>query len=378
MASGGDALAPVGQCVAGALSLTIWCGLERQMLQMQHGENLVFMRAVRPLVHAVAAAGVPRAAFLRAAGLDPRRDQSPDARLPRAKLFELFELAVVVTRDPAFGLHSVEALTSEAVSPLGALAVHAMTLRDALRSLEEFRALFAAEASFYLYERNGKVVVRCHRHDDASAVAQRYLDEVALGGLYLLLRRFAVPVDFVSFAYPAPEYQADYARVFERRARFDQPFTGLCFDASWLQAPSPHQDTPLHDALTAHARRHLRDLTGPRPWAERVHELLVGQRPPRDTSMSTSAHKLGVSERSLRRHLTSEGKSYSKVVSDALAAIAKTCLLDERRTIMETAHELGFADNTAFHRAFKRWTGLTPLEYRKTALAGPISNEQQC
>jgi methylphosphotriester-DNA--protein-cysteine methyltransferase len=45
--------------------------------------------------------------------------------------------------------------------------------------------------------------------------------------------------------------------------------------------------------------------------------------------------------------------------------IARTCLRDERHTILETALELGFADNTGFHRAFKRWTGLTPTEYRR-------------
>lgn len=52
-------------------------------------------------------------------------------------------------------------------------------------------------------------------------------------------------------------------------------------------------------------------------------------------------------------------------MNEALASIAKACLRDERRTILDTARELGFADNTGFHRAFKRWTGLTPLEYRR-------------
>jgi hypothetical protein len=47
--------------------------------------------------------------------------------------------------------------------------------------------------------------------------------------------------------------------------------------------------------------------------------------------------------------------------------IARTCLRDEHHTILETALELGFADNTGFHRAFKRWTGLTPTEYRSGA-----------
>ena len=335
------------------------------MSQVHNRQNLVSMRAVRPLVHAVTAAGVPRAAFMRAARFDATRAEAPDARLPRTKLFELFELALALTGDPAFGLHSVEALTSEAVSPLGALVLHAETLAEALRTLQEFRGLFADEATYHVHERDGKVIVRCHRNDEASLTAQRYMTEVALGGLYLLLRRFGVPVELVAFAYPPPEYEAEYARVFERRARFEQSFTGLSFDAKWLSAPSPHGDQALHDALAAHTRRQLRQLNDERSWAERVHELLVWQRPPRDMSMATSARRLGVSERSLRRYLATEGHQYPKLVIKALASIAESCLLDERRTIMDTAQELGFADNTAFHRAFKRWTGLTPTEYRR-------------
>mgnify|MGYP003449647557 FL=1 len=324
------------------------------------------MRAVRPLIDAVAANGVPRDTFLRRARIDATHALSEDARLPRTKLFELFELALELTGDPAFGLHSVEALTSEAVSPLGALVSHAATLREALGSLQEFRALFGSESTFEIHEKDGKVRVRCHRFAEASVTAQRYLCEVSLGGLYLFLRRFeAAPVDYVAFAYRAPDYQAEYARVFEGRARFDQPWSGLCFDAAKLTAPAPHVDRELHDTLSAYARRRVRRLTVTQTWAERIHELLVWQSPPRDMSMRVVGKKLGVSVRSLRRHLSHEGKPYADIVSEARAAIAKVCLLDERRTIMETAQELGFSDNTSFHRAFKRWTGLTPMEYRR-------------
>jgi AraC-like DNA-binding protein len=324
------------------------------------------MRAVRPLIQAVADSGIAREAFLRAAQLDPDCESAPDTRLPRHKLFQLFELAVALTQDAAFGLHSMEALTSEAVSPIGALVMHAATLRDALRSLQEFRCIFSNEPSFRLQEKDGKVSVRCRSHPEASPVAARYLSEIAVAGLYLVLRRFgASRVDFVAFAYPAPDYQLEYARLFAGHARFEQPFTGLCFDAALLDNPAPHVDSDLHAALSVYARRRVRQLTVGQSWAERVHEQLVWQRAPRDMSMGGVARKLGVSTRTLRRHLANEQKSYVSIVTGALAVIAKNCLLDEQRTIMETAYELGFSDNTAFHRAFKRWTGLTPAAYRR-------------
>jgi AraC-like DNA-binding protein len=153
--------------------------------------------------------------------------------------------------------------------------------------------------------------------------------------------------------------------VFEARARFDQAFTGMAFDAELLNAPAPHVDAELHAALSAFARRRVRQLTAGRTWTERVHEQLVWQSPPRDMSMRSVARKLGLSTRTLRRHLAAERKPYGAIVTEALTVIAKSCLLDEQRTIMETAHELGFSDNTSFHRAFKRWTGMTPTAFRR-------------
>jgi AraC-like DNA-binding protein len=101
------------------------------------------------------------------------------------------------------------------------------------------------------------------------------------------------------------------------------------------------------------------------PFAPRVHAFLVCQEHPRDMSMPSAARALGVSTRTLRRHLTAEGRPFATLVREAQAVIAKTCLLEQRRTITETARELGFADSTGFHRAFKRWTGMTPNQFRQ-------------
>ena len=92
----------------------------------------------------------------------------------------------------------------------------------------------------------------------------------------------------------------------------------------------------------------------------------LGALPPsRIPGMANAARRLGMSERSLRRRLAAEGTSYREVVRVALEAKAGRLLRDPARSIKETAAALGFADTAAFHRAFKRWTGVTPLEYRR-------------
>jgi AraC-like DNA-binding protein len=93
--------------------------------------------------------------------------------------------------------------------------------------------------------------------------------------------------------------------------------------------------------------------------AERLKQYFIA-RPPLGGApdMKAVARDLGMSERSLRRRLTEEGVSFKSVLNDAFGTAA-TWLLT-KQTIQETAHAMGFSDPTAFHRAFKRWTGMTP------------------
>ena len=292
-----------------------------------------------------------------------------DARIPISKLFELLEQALELTGDPAFGLHSIERLPSDALNPLAGLVAHASSVRQAFASLDSFRSLLGDDATFVLLEEDSKLYVRCQSSVEQPLRIQRYLAEVSLAGLYCRLKQSKVAqhVELVSFSYEAPEYAAEYVRLFEGRVRFGQPATEMRLDASLLRAAPSHADAELHDSLSALAARRVLRLSNLAPYAERVHDALIWQRPPRDMRMQTVARKLGVSVRSLRRYLLAEGKTFAELTADALACLAKRALLDERRTISQTAEELGFADETSFHRAFKRWTGTTPMQYRRTA-----------
>lgn len=89
---------------------------------------------------------------------------------------------------------------------------------------------------------------------------------------------------------------------------------------------------------------------------------------PHRTDMQSVARALDISVRSLRRRLEAEGKSYNDILNEALATVAKHLLNDPRRTIQEVAYDMGFSDPSTFHRAFKRWTGVTPSAYRESQL----------
>jgi AraC-like DNA-binding protein len=328
----------------------------------------VSMQVVRVLLDAVADAGVPRAALLAAAQLDACEVHDVHAKLSMPMFYELLEHALRLTRDPAFGLHSIERMPDSALNPISALVAHAPTLRDAVDGILRFRTLLGDEAGFSLEENTEHVVLRFKSPGDASPPVHRYLAEIAVAGMYRLIKRFRsdARVDLVTFTYGAPRYRPAYRRIFDGRARFGRPFTGLRFNSALMTAAGPHPDAELQTLLQTFAHDRmlaLRGLAKCAPYATRVQEFLVSQGPSCDMSMRSTARALGLCERSLRRRLAAEGTRYSDVVDRALLTIARRYLVLERRTIKETAGELGFADTSSFHRAFRRWTGLTPNEF---------------
>lgn len=340
--------------------------------QLEAQEAAMSLRVVRGLVEAVEQMGVSRAELLRSAELEPAELDHEEACVPRSVVYTLCERALELTGDPAFGLHWCERLCGTAFNPVSHLAAHAATLRQGFESLHRFHRLLNDQPSFRLSEQGDKVTVHCLNLSGASSRMQRVASEMLVLGIIRLIRSFCptARVDDVSFGYPMPDYHAEYARVLELAPRFAQPHTHIVFDRALMNAASLHKDEDVHDALRAIAERRILRLIQHTPFTLRVRDLLVEQGPTQP-DMDRIARSLGLSKRSLRRRLVSEGSSYKAIVKEALAIVAKRYLREKRLTIQETAYEMGFADSSTFHRAFKRWTGNTPGSYRDMRVDQP-------
>lgn len=333
-------------------------------------DSSISVVVVRGLVEAAEQAGVPRPQLLRTLQLEPEQLDATELRLPRSNVASICASVLEVTGDPALGLHWAERLRDTAMAPTSHLVWHAPSLREAFAALRQFYRLLSDDPSYEIIEEGHSVTVRCLRFFSESPPLRRFAAEMMVAGFFRLVRSFSYQArpERVCFEYAPPEYREEYARVFERLERFEQPFTGITFARSLLDLPAPHKDVDLHEALRALAERRLLRITYKTPYALRVRELLVQEKWRRRSDMSAVARALGMSVRSLRRRLALEGESYHTVVHEALTTVAMRLLWEKQLTIQQTAHELGFADTSAFHRAFKRWTGLTPSAYRAAQL----------
>jgi AraC-like DNA-binding protein len=321
---------------------------------------------VRALFDAVDSYGVARADLARVDGFALEQIERPEARIELVVFRALHLRALELTGDHALGLHFGERASEVAFDFLGHLVAHAPNLRAAIGLCSQFQSLFMDDARMQFDERAGTARWRVgFVRRDPQFDAMR--SEFAVVGMQRALQQFCgrrMRADAVYVEHPRPRYHAEYTRIFGDVVRFGQPFTGIDFAAQWLDQPHLHRHSELHALLLSQAERALDRLGQPASYSERLQHYFLARSPARIPGIVTAARELGLSERSLRRKLDGEGTSYRALVQRALEQAACTMLRNPSHTIQEVAHALGFADVTAFHRAFRRWLGVTPQDYR--------------
>jgi AraC-like DNA-binding protein len=334
--------------------------------------STVSATALRPLIAALESCGVPRTSLLHAADLTDDMLAIPALRIPRPSLYKLCEIGLELGNDPAFGLHWAEQLPPRAFSPVADLVYYAANVRESMEALQTFHQLLADDINLRVVEAAAHVTFRCLPMVAVTLGAERLISELSMAALHRRIQAFGAGSHFLhaSFSYAAPSYKPEYERIFTGRVRFDQQHTELVFAREVMDAASPHGDAELHDALSAFCERRHHAMNQSFSIASRVRHVLMQTAWPRRAEMASVARDLGLSARSLRRRLVSEGTCFADICDAALESAAKSCLVERGRSIQETAVELGFADKAAFHRAFKRWTGMTPGAF----LRKPASN----
>jgi AraC-like DNA-binding protein len=320
---------------------------------------------VRAAVEAAQLRGVSAETLLSHAGLGVDVLADGYAWLPVQGLDRVMQAAVALTHDPAFGLHwgSRSSMTQfDLASPMVA---HAPSLRVAIESLLRFQSILSDRPELLFVERERSAVF----HFAPLAVTDeghRVRADLAVSAFRRMLKVAGVPpsaIFRVTLAHARPSYADEYARVMEREVEFDQLAPSLEFDRGVLDRPLLLGNTELHRALDSQASS-LRA----RLLAQDSFELRLARQIrlalPEIPSMQAVASSLGMSERSLRRRLSELGSSYSAVVEQTRRELACDLLCHPAHGTARVAQALGFANVSAFHRAFKRWTGQTPAEFR--------------
>jgi AraC-like DNA-binding protein len=325
---------------------------------------LATVHLLRALVRAVLAYGVSAERFFSHAGVSEAILEDDSFRAPLELERRLHEAAVELTGDPAFGLHWPERTDLRTWGPVSLVVAFVPTFRDLIAALVRYTQVFSGGMEFTCHERPTELALRFAISPAKAAICNRVYSELFVAGLTRVLKgEFPNALRGVSFAYPAPGHAAEYDVVFGGKHRFDAPHTEFVVDRAVLERPRINSSDVILKAAQHVAEEHLELQTGRASVGQRIRDHLTGAKL-ESADMANAARALGLSVRSLRRRLTEEGLAWPSLLNEARASQAKRLL--ERLSIQEAAYELGFADSSAFHRAFKRLTGITPAEFKRS------------
>lgn len=331
-------------------------------------QHTVAVQQVRLIVQGARHRGLPVPALLQRAGIPPALLDAPLARVSQAQYALLIRVLRRTLRDELWGLCS-QPLPVGSFGQCAALLVRCQTLDEALRlGLRHYHGLLADFVPRLLVQGGeARIQLMGRRAMDARLdYAQKAFLLFAFGlACWLVARR--VPVRSVDYTEPAP--RSDSSRVYQAPIRHDQPHVGLSFDARWLDLPVVQNLQSLREFLAGAPANLLIKYRDAASVSERIRRLLHRQLDAGDLSLEAVGAALAIAPPTLRRRLREEGHGF-QALKDALrrdAAIAH--LARPELTLPQIAQRLGFSEASTFHRAFKKWTGVAPGEYRLTHLA---------
>lgn len=180
---------------------------------------------------------------------------------------------------------------------------------------------------------------------------------------WLIRRR--IPLRRVELAYPAPAHALEYDLLFGAPCVFDAPTTALVFDSALLAEPVLQDEAGIAAFLRRAPHDVLARIDYGSTTAARVRRLVGQSFPGSLPAEARVAERLSVSPQTLRRQLAAEGTSFQHIRDQMRRDHAIAALAQGRTPIERISEQLGFSEPSAFHRAFKRWTGTTPRAYQQ-------------
>ncbi|MCR5877233.1 AraC family transcriptional regulator [Phenylobacterium sp. J367] len=325
---------------------------------------------VRGLLKFAVSRGASQAALAEASGIDPADLEDPDRRVPFGDYVRLMHAAKRLTGDPALALRYAQHVDFSEISVVGLLANASRDMTEALAQMNRYGRIAvevdgvgpAADRFVLRREADGSWLIDQRQNPNLFPE----LTETTFGRMAWGPRQFGVTgfVQAVQVTHPDPGYPEVYQEIFGAPVTFDAPRNALRLNPAFEHHPVRAMPVYVFGVLSERAQALLSRLETSDTIRGRVEALLMPVLHRGEASMDAVAGHLGVSRQTLFRKLKAEGVTFEKVFDDLRHRLALHYLANPKVSVNETAYLVGFSEPAAFSRAFKRWTGASPSEFR--------------
>ena len=309
------------------------------------------------------------AAVFKKVGLNINRMHQPGARYSLDKIAALWEEMDRCIPDPCFGITAAMNWHPSHFGTLGYAMLMSSSLRITLERLIRFHGVISDANFGELHEDkdNGTLVFTLDHGDEKPYPQPR--EDAALAWIMSMLRvnyhQDLAPVS-VNFRHSCPDCANKYYEFFQSPVTFDAPASSLALslDVADLDLPSGNKElAAFNDQVMT---KYLTTLDNDN-LVQRIKKIIIEHLPSGDATVENTASELFFSTRKLQRLLQQEGTTFIALLNETRRNIAKQYVRDRRIDLTEVAFLLGFAELSTFSRSFKRWTGKSPIQFRKAA-----------
>ena len=323
-------------------------------------------RVVVKMLNAAAAEGLNREALIEAAGLRGVDLSDGDSRVSTSTQVALWQLLAKGISDPGFGVRMGASVKLREVGLLGYVMQYSETLDTALRRFVRYGRVLNDAVESTLERTDAHHVAVSQTHPELG-VGLPFAIDYRLAGLLTVCRQITgVEIEpfEVAFAYDMRASTIEHVRCFRCPLRFGRHTSRLVFAERDMHLPVRQGDETLAEYLSSHADQVLRSLMSGHSVSERVRSAIWNTLSDGRPTLPRIASELDTPPRTLQRRLAEEGTSIQREVEEIRKGMAMALLRDRTVSIDEVAFLLGYPEPSTLFRSFKRWTGMTPQQYR--------------
>ncbi len=324
--------------------------------------------ATRAVLEACERLGLDGDALLVSARLTRADLADPDARIPCEKADQLWAAAAARSGNPMLALDAALALPLGAYRVLHYIGAHAPTLGAALERVVRYFPLIDARVAWQVVDEDREVALVMAIPGLASGVPRAPAEYTFAAIVQQTRASTGIPwsprrVEFEHLA--PPEVAARHRRAFGAPCAYGAERTALLIDTQTWARPVARADPSLLALLDQHAGTLVASVPHEAGLVARLRAWLAERMQAGDAiDIAQAARALGLGTRTLQRRLDEDGTKFATVVDEVRAETARSLLADRTIALSEIAFLLGFSEQSAFTRAFKRWTGSTPAAAR--------------
>lgn len=294
--------------------------------------------------------------------VSPRDFANPEVRIPHRLLLRALEHGIASSQDPLFGLRAGDRAEPIDFDVVEYAARSQPTVRDAVLALRRFVRLLHGGCALDLVESGAEAQIRIRMTDDVlrPAAAHHFI----IAAVAAFLRRNSASVRFlrIGFEHPRPAYVVSYQPATEIVFGAGSDF--IVLRAADLDAPTSWPNADVARAFEREAEKICERLTVNDDVVGQIPDLVARLFDTGSVSMAEAARRLDMSVATLRRRIRKHGTTFNEIANDERRKLAERYLSRSNPSIGEIAFLLGFKNPSAFSRAFRKWRGVSPSEYR--------------